>query len=178
MTTAIYAFLTASPFIFTATLHRPAEEVGFYYLLVFSGVSLGSIIANRTAKILSPRVVLRAASLLSAVSATILFATALSGHLTLMVTLVTVLLFTVCAGTASPLALTGAIGVHPDAIGAAAGLYGFWQMSFGALCTLAVSIWHDDPATSSGAVLMVSALVGVVSLGLATRVSSSETTKD
>ena len=51
-------------------------------------------------------------------------------------------------------------------------------MSFGALCTLAVSIWHDDPATSAGAVLMVSALVSVVSLGLATRVSSSETTKD
>jgi DHA1 family bicyclomycin/chloramphenicol resistance-like MFS transporter len=92
-----------------------------------------------------------------------------SGHLTVPLTLATILVFTVCAGTASPLALTGAIGVHPDAIGAAAGLYGFWQMSFGALCTLSVSLWHDDPATSASAVLMVSAAVAVVTLALATR---------
>jgi len=172
MTTAIYAFLSASPFIFTSVLHRPAEEVGFYYLLIFSGVSLGSIVANRTARLVSPRLVLRAASLLSAASASVLFAAALAGHLTLPLTLATVLLFTVCAGTASPLALTGAIGVHPDAIGAAAGLYGFWQMSFGALCTLTVSLWHDAPATSAGAVLMVSALIAVASLAAATRRSA------
>jgi DHA1 family bicyclomycin/chloramphenicol resistance-like MFS transporter len=169
MTTAMYAFLSASPFIFTATLHRPAEEVGFYYLLIFSGVSLGSVIANRTAGRFPARPMLLVTSLVSTASATVFFAAAVSGNLTLALTLATIILFTVSAGAASPIALTGAIGVHPGAIGAAAGLYGFWQMSFGALCTLVVSIWHDDPAISAGAVLMISAIVAVAALSLATR---------
>jgi DHA1 family bicyclomycin/chloramphenicol resistance-like MFS transporter len=41
-TTSFYAYLTASPFIFTHMLHRPATEVGLYYLVVMSGVPIGS----------------------------------------------------------------------------------------------------------------------------------------
>ncbi len=32
--TSFYAYLTASPFIFTEMLHRPAAEIGLYYLAV------------------------------------------------------------------------------------------------------------------------------------------------
>jgi len=40
--TTFFAYLTASPFIFTDMLHRPATEVGLYYLVVLAGVPIGS----------------------------------------------------------------------------------------------------------------------------------------
>jgi len=45
--TSFYAYLTASPFIFTQILHRPATEVGRYCLAVMSGVPIGSFAASR-----------------------------------------------------------------------------------------------------------------------------------
>ena len=54
----------------------------------------------------------------------------------------------------SPVALAGAIGTHPHIIGAASGLYGFTQMAFGALCTVAVSIWSGSPALAASSVLL------------------------
>jgi DHA1 family bicyclomycin/chloramphenicol resistance-like MFS transporter len=47
--TSFYAYLTASPFIFTEILHRPATEVGLYYLAVMSGVPIGSFASSRLA---------------------------------------------------------------------------------------------------------------------------------
>jgi MFS transporter, DHA1 family, multidrug resistance protein len=45
--TSFYAYLTASPFILTQMLLRPAIEVELYYLAVMSGVPLGSFVASR-----------------------------------------------------------------------------------------------------------------------------------
>jgi DHA1 family bicyclomycin/chloramphenicol resistance-like MFS transporter len=169
LTTSMYAFLTTSPFIFTQTLHRPAGEVGIYYLLLFSGVSIGSLIANRAVRRVSPVRLLRGASLVATMSAATFLAAAATGRLTLGLTLVSLLVFAASAGTASPMALTGAVSVRRDAIGAASGLYGFWQMSYGALCTLVVSLWHDNPPLSAGTVLLGSAVLGLFSVVRATR---------
>ena len=49
------------------------------------------------------------------------------------------------------------MSAEPKAIGAASGLYGFMQMVFGALCTIAVSVWHDDSLLPTAVVLLVSA---------------------
>jgi hypothetical protein len=48
------------------------------------------------------------------------------------------ILFSIGVGAASPVAITRAISIDPQMIGAASGLYGFMQMANGALCTLAV----------------------------------------
>ena len=47
--TTFFAYLTASPFIFTDMLHRPATEVGLYYLVVLAGVPIGSFGSSRFA---------------------------------------------------------------------------------------------------------------------------------
>jgi DHA1 family bicyclomycin/chloramphenicol resistance-like MFS transporter len=52
--TSFYAYLTASPFIFTQMLHRPATEVGLYYLAVMSGVPIGSFASSRLASRVRP----------------------------------------------------------------------------------------------------------------------------
>ena len=46
MSTSIYAFLSASPFLFTGLLQRPSGEVGLYYMAVVAGVTLGSWLAE------------------------------------------------------------------------------------------------------------------------------------
>jgi DHA1 family bicyclomycin/chloramphenicol resistance-like MFS transporter len=54
------------------------------------------------------------------------------------------------------------MAVLPGATGAAAGLYGFMQMAYGALCTWAVGLYGANPALAAGTIMLVSL---VVSLG-------------
>lgn len=173
MTTSFYAFTSESPFIFMDQLHRPTQEMGLYYLLLFSGISLGSLIANRLARRVAMPRLLRSACLLATVGAALFLLVAVTGRLSVVSVVGSVVLFTIAAGTASPLALTGSVSVHPGAIGAAAGLYGFTQMAFGAVCTLAVSAWHGDPSLAAATVLLVSTLIGQGAVMVATRRSSS-----
>jgi DHA1 family bicyclomycin/chloramphenicol resistance-like MFS transporter len=168
-TTSFYAYITASPFIFVDLLHRPTEEVGLYYLVVFSGISLGSLVANRLVRRVPPPRLLRGASAVAILGAALFFAAAASGHLSVAGVLAAMLVFTVGIGTASPLALTGAISTFPQAIGTASGLYGAVQMGFGALCTLVVSGWPGSGAMPAATVLLVSAVLGQCALTKATR---------
>ena len=80
-----------------------------------------------------------------------------------------VVLFMVGAGMASPFALSGAVSVNPHAIGGASGLYGFSQMTYGALCTVAVAVWRPGSVFTVAVVLLGSAVLGQAALSLAVR---------
>ena len=47
MSTSMYAFFASSPFLFVDVLHRPASEVGAYYMVMVAGVTVGSWMASR-----------------------------------------------------------------------------------------------------------------------------------
>src|SRR5262249_39671315 len=139
-TTSLYAYLTASPFIFVDQMHRPVQEVGLYYLVVFVGVSLGSFLCNRLLQRVAPARLLRAANAVAALGAATFFAAAASDQLGIAVVVLSMMVVSAAAGIASPIALTGAMSLLPNAIGAAAGLYGFVQMGFGAFCAAIVGL--------------------------------------
>ena len=147
-TTSFYAFMAASPFMLVNMLHEPTERVGLYYLLLMAGVAAGSLTANRIAGRIRTALALRVAN-----SIAILGAAA----------------FMVGAGMASPFALSGAVSVNAHAIGAASGLYGFTQMAYGALCTVAVEVWHPGSVFTVAVVLLGSALLGQIALSVAVR---------
>ena len=163
-TTAFYAFMTASPFIFVDVLHQPTERIGVYYLALMLGLSFGSMLASRLALRVSPDRLLQAAISVAGTGALSLFAVTISGHLSVAAVLVCMFVFMLGAGTASPLALTAAISMQPSLIGAASGLYGFNQMAYGAVCTLIVSIWHESAALPAALVLLGSALLSQIAL--------------
>lgn len=163
-TTAFYAFMAASPFIFVDVLHQPTERVGVYYLVLMLGLSLGSILANRLVMRINADRLLRAAISVAGVGAICLLAVTLTGHLSVASVLVCMFVFMLGAGTASPLALTAAISTQPGIVGAASGLYGFNQMAYGAICTLIVSIWHESAALPAALVLVGSALLAQIAL--------------
>ncbi len=167
-TTSIYGYLAASPFIFTGMLHRPSEEVGLYYLVIMAGVPLGSFAASRLARTMPLGRLLRATNALSILASGALFGLTITGHLSVTGVLLTMVVFSVGVGATSPIALSSAISTEPQMIGAASGLYGFFQMAFGALCTVAVGLVPGDPALAASAVLLAASLAGQLAFSRAT----------
>ena len=168
-TTSFYAFMSASPFIFENLLHRPTQEVGLYYIFLMGGVALGSFLANRLSRIVGLRRGLRLANVLTIAGAALFIGfdafDLLSGpSITGAVTL-----FMVGAGMASPFALAGSVSINPRTIGAASGLYGFFQMGYGMLCTIAVETWHPGAVYPVAAIMAGSALAGQIIVSLGTR---------
>jgi DHA1 family bicyclomycin/chloramphenicol resistance-like MFS transporter len=168
-TTSFYAFMAASPFILVNLLHQPAERVGLYYLLLMAGVAAGSLSANRLAGRIRTQTALRLANGLAIAGAAGFMLADLGGWLSVATVIGPVVLFMVGAGMASPFALSGAVSVNPHAIGAASGLYGFTQMAYGALCTIAVEVWRPGSVFTVAVVLFGSAVLGQAALSLAAR---------
>jgi DHA1 family bicyclomycin/chloramphenicol resistance-like MFS transporter len=167
--TTFFAYLTTSPFIFTDMLHRPAAEIGLYYLVVMAGVPVGSFSASRLVRRVRPILLLRVTSAVALAGAAVFFVVALTGHVTVLTVLAPMILFSIGVGAASPVAITAAISTDPHMIGAASGLYGFMQMANGALCTLAVGLIPANPAVAAAGVLLAGLVLGQFFFLLATR---------
>ena len=168
-TTSFYAFMAASPFLFENVLRRPTREVGLYYILLMGGVGMGSFVTSRLARVVPLRRGLRLANLVTIAGALAFALLDATDTLTAPAMVAAVTLFMVGAGMASPFALAGSVSVNPRAIGAASGLYGFFQMGYGMLCTVAVELWHPGAVYPVVAIMLASALAGQVIVALGTR---------
>jgi DHA1 family bicyclomycin/chloramphenicol resistance-like MFS transporter len=157
--TSFYAYLTASPFIFTQ-MHRPATEVGLYYLAVMSGVPVGSFASSRLASRVRLSLLLRATSAIAVLGAALFFLVAVTGMVSVATVLGSMIIYSIGIGAASPVAIPSAISTDARMIGAASALYGFMQMANGALCTLAVGYFPANPAVSVATVLLAGILLG------------------
>ena len=161
--------MSASPFIFENVLHRPTQEVGLYYILLMGGVSSGSFIANRLSRFMTARAALRLANAVGMVGAVAFVALDALDWLSGPSVTAAVTLFMVGAGMASPFALAGSVSINPRAIGAASGLYGFFQMGYGMLCTIAVEVWHPGAVYPVAAIMLISSMAGQVIVTVGTR---------
>ncbi len=166
MSTSIYAFLSASPFLFTGLLQRPPGEVGLYYMAVVAGITLGSWLASRLTGPLGIRRLLVVGASLGMASAASLLALELLHALSVASLLAAMSLFALGAGITSPVATARAISVDPHRIGAASGLYGCLQMGFGALCTLLAGLWHGGSALPVAIILLAAATTAQIAFFL------------
>jgi MFS transporter, DHA1 family, multidrug resistance protein len=173
-TTSFYAFMSASPFIFENVLHRPTQEVGIYYIFLMGGVALGSFFANRLSRIVGLRRGLRLANFVTIAGATLFMLFDIADFLSAASVTGAVTLFMVGAGMASPFALAGSVSVNPRAIGSASGMYGFFQMGYGMLCTIAVETWHPGAIYPVALIMLVSVVVGQIIITLCTRSTVSQ----
>ncbi len=169
ITTSLYAFFAASPFIFTEVLQRPVDEIGFYYLFILGSASAGGYFASRLARRFGASPLARAGSWVQITGATALMAVDLFGVADIPTVVGPVMVIAAAAGFAGPMAIASAVSADPKAIGTASGLYGFMQMVFGALCTLAVSLWQTDSVLPVAMVLLLSALAGKVAFAHASK---------
>jgi DHA1 family bicyclomycin/chloramphenicol resistance-like MFS transporter len=167
-TTAMYGFVAASPFIYSHQLGRPDYEVGIYLAIQFSGIWLGSITAARIISRFPIHRLAIGANLVSVAAACAFLIAVLSGHLSVPAVVIPMFFFAAGAGVASPAALTQAIGVNPNVVGSASGLYGFSQMGVGAICTTATGL-GKDPALAAALVLVIAGVIAQASFWMAAR---------
>lgn len=166
--TSLYAFIAAAPFIFAEQLGKPLTEVGLYTSVLVIGISLGSLMGNRFAGRFSISRLLAVASFVSVIGALLFLAIVASGHLSIIGVLAPITIFSLGAGMASPMALTIAVGIRPNLVASASGLYGFVQMMVGAICTAFVGL-GADAALAAAAVLAIAGVIGQICFGLARR---------
>jgi len=170
-TTAFYGFMSASPFIFERHLNQPPERVGLYYLLLMLGVALGSLGANRLAGRLTVPAALRIANTIGIAGAALFALADITGNLSVFTVVGSVVIFMIGAGMASPFALAGSVSVSPQAIGAASGMYGFFQMSYGMLCTIVAESWSPGAIYPVATILLGSAVLGQAAMAMAASAS-------
>lgn len=167
-TTSMYAFVAVSPFVIIDQLNRPAYELGLYLAILMAGVWLGSALASRIMSLLPRGRLLVGANLVSVLAALVLLIAALSGQLNVAMTIGPMFFFTLGVGIASPIALTDAVSGNPRVIGSASGLYGFAQMTVGAICT-GLTGFGENPALAVAIILLGAGLVAQVSFWIALR---------
>ncbi len=168
-TTSFYAFMATAPFIFENRLHQSTEDVGVYYLMLMVGVALGGTFANRLSKLVSLKTGLRIANGLAIAGACCFMAAYLTDRLSVTTVVGSMTLFTAGSGMASPFTIAGAVSANPQAIGAASGLYGFFQMGYGMLCTIAVASWNPGTVFPVATILLGSTLTSFLVLNLTGR---------
>ncbi len=159
-TTSMYAFMTASPFIFQHELGRSAHELGLYYIILIAGVGVGSIAASRLALKANLGRMLQAANLIAVVASFTFLIAVATGNLSVVSAIAPMFCFMIAVGIASPMALSMAVSIDPAAAGSAAGLYGAAQMACGALCTTAAGL-GASPALAAAITMAFAALVGM-----------------
>lgn len=165
-TTAMYAFIGASPFIFAHQLHRPDYEIGLYPAILMGGVALGSMVATKLFSLVRIERLAIGASLVSVLASLTFLAVVLTDNLSVALVIGPMFVFGFGAGIAAPAALTQAMSVNPNVVGSASGLYGFSQMAVGALCTTLVAA-GDNPALAAAIILAAAGVIGQLSFWLA-----------
>src|SRR4030088_3029800 len=133
-------------------------------MVVIGGITVGAALARMLAGKMSLRNAAMTGSLCCLLGASVLLAFELMHLLTVLTILTPMVLYSIGMGLMSPNAVTGLMNAAPQAIGSASSLYGFAQMSFGALVTLIVAIWHDGSALPVAVVLVTAAAAGQLAL--------------
>ncbi|GJD51596.1 Inner membrane transport protein YdhC [Methylobacterium crusticola] len=162
--TSLYAFLAVAPFLLVDRLGRSSQEVGLDCLVVVLGMVVGSAVAGRLAGRVPIRQAARGGNLLCLASALALLGLDLGGQLSVTTLLAPLVVYAVGIGVLGPNAVAGLMNVDPHAAGSASSLYGFLQMGFGALFTLAVASWHDGSAAPVATTLLVASLIAAFAL--------------
>ena len=155
---AVFAFLTAGPFIFINNFDVPTDRFGVYYLFIVIAYVIGSFLTNRLAHRLSPVTLLWfgvGASLLGAFYVLWVVQSGLESPLTLTIGMC--LLFF----GAAPLFVVAparALDATSNRIGYASALIKCTELAMGALAAAAVTVLHDDTSMPMAIVLVAFAV--------------------
>lgn len=165
-TTSIYAFLSVASFIVIHQLHGSLHQVSVYLALTMVGMWFGSFASNRLIDRFSLDNLLRLGSGISLLSSLVLFGCIFLGYLNSYTLVIPIIIYCFGAGISSPAALTKALNSNPVVAGSASGIYGFFQMLIGAICTL-LSGLGTNPAFSAACVLLGACLIVQICLKVA-----------
>ena len=166
-TTSFFAFVAASPFVLIQQFGLSMQAFSFVYVTIICGAGVGTMLAAVLVRRASEKLVFRGAGSMLVGSAVLLVLAYLTDAVSIGVLTVLTMCYVLGAGLTSPNAIVGAIGVEPEHAGAASGLYGFAQMTYGALCTAIIALGHENPLRALIATLFMSSLISMLALEFA-----------
>jgi len=141
---AIFAFLTAGPFIFINNFGVATEDFGLYYLFIVASYMLGSFLINRAAHVVDPNLSLWFGVTMILAGAGLvmwLVQTGLESPLTITVGMC---LMFFGAGPVFAIAPSRALDATVNRAGYASALLGFAELAVGGLAAAVITVLHDE----------------------------------
>lgn len=148
-TTSVFNILSTMPFVITDNLKRPDSEIAWYYGVLVVGIMSGGFLARQISGKAALGTVILVTTGVAAASGLLLLAMVLTGTLGVVAYVALGYAFTLTCGVMGVAALAQTAANVGDLKGTAVGLYGFTQMSTGALMIMLGSLGPDVLFTSS-----------------------------
>jgi DHA1 family bicyclomycin/chloramphenicol resistance-like MFS transporter len=166
---AMFAYITATPFVYIEYFHVSAQHYGFLFGLNIVGIMFGNFLNARLVRRLGPLPIISAAAKISCIASLFVALVCLTGWGGLW-SIVAGLLFVVgVVGVLSANCTTDLMHRYPLNAGAAAAVFGATQLALGALASLAVGLWHDGSPQGMGVTIAVCGLLCYVGRVLVVR---------
>jgi DHA1 family bicyclomycin/chloramphenicol resistance-like MFS transporter len=163
---AIFAFLTAGPFIYINNFGVATENFGLYYLFIVAGFIVGSFFTSKTAHLMAPNTSLwlgLGASLAGAVALLWLVVSGLDTPVTMAGAMCLILLG---AGPVFAVGPAKALDATANRIGYAAALLGCTELVLAGVAAACVTFFHDDTSMPLAVTVLGLATAACVILGL------------
>lgn len=152
---SIYAFLTASPYVYIDVFQVPIEYYGYLFCLNIIGVMILSAINRRIVSAIRLDKLLRYASLFSAIAVVVVMILMMAGYTSLLLIVVGCFLFFSMNGVIA--AVTNALALEwaGKMAGSGAALLGAMQYGSGIISSLILTFLPHDSAIPMMSVIMV-----------------------
>lgn len=155
----LFAYITASPFVYIHHFGVPPQYYGYLFGLNVVGIIIGSSINARVVGRLGPDRMLRIGTSIAALAGLVLSALAISGRGGLMGVVLPLVFYVGVIGLVAANAVARLFALHPERAGAISALAGAIQFGCGTLGSLVVGHFPD------GGPLAMCATIGVGGVG-------------
>ncbi|WP_345811417.1 Bcr/CflA family multidrug efflux MFS transporter [Paraburkholderia sp. PREW-6R] len=156
---SMFAYITATPFVYIEYFHVPAQHYGFLFALNIVGIMLGNFMNTRLVGRLGSLPIISFAASVSCIASLFVCLVSLTGWGGLW-SIVLGLFFVVgVVGLLSANCTTDLMHRYPVNAGAAAAVFGAVQLALGALSSLAVGLWQDGSPKGMGIVVGAAGLL-------------------
>ncbi len=160
----MFAFISGSPFVYIELFGIPAEQYGLLFAINILAMGITNMVNIRLVEQFKLFTILRAGSLIAAVSALLLLfntATGLGGLPGLMIPIAC---YIACIGFTGPNSNALALALFPKSAGTANALAGALRFTMGGIASALVGFFHDGTAIPMAAVMAGCGILSVASL--------------
>ena len=158
-----FSFISAGPEIVVSVLQRPANEYGYYFMMLPCGFVMGSFISRQFSHSLGPDRLIVIGIAVAIAGICLAFVLQFAGLRHPMALFLPVALTLIGNGVTLPNAQAVAINQFPHVAGSASGLTGFMQMMLSALAAQLVAVVYNGTTYPLLVIMLIAALLSLLS---------------
>jgi len=158
-----FTFISAAPEIMVSVLHRPANEYGYYFVMVPAAFMLGNYVTRWFSRRAGVRRMIINGSWLSITGIALALLLHLIGVHHPLALFLPIAMTTFGNGISMPNAQAAAINEFPEMAGSASGLTGFLQMGFSAVAAQLVALLYNGTVYPMMLLMLSAAVLSLLS---------------